>query len=346
MPIRPRGRDAGADQILGDGVEIVEAALPVLAQRRLVPGRPIFAAAADVGEDIGIARLDPEQAERAGAIGLLGEIGRRLRGAEAAIGVDERRHRPARAAPADQEIRNAGAVARGGEALLDGEVRGVELRRQALHEAGASGRGRPRGATAASASPSTVTSARSRRRRREGASVLLAGSVDRAARPAPVAAAAQREQPPGHVVQRLDPEHAVRRRRPPRSPGARSAPSPARARPAGRRRCRPANKRRASRSGSVRPPASSGLLSLTISRPSSTSWMLAVSGIGIGRSPWSVTSEVRLVQKVRPRPRKFQRRSPSVIAKGLSATSVRSASAMVCASASGVPRRQTLAIRP
>jgi hypothetical protein len=56
------GGDSGADQVLGDGVEIVEAALPLLAQRRLVPVGPIFAAAADVGEDIGIALLGPEQA--------------------------------------------------------------------------------------------------------------------------------------------------------------------------------------------------------------------------------------------------------------------------------------------
>src|SRR3546814_7425014 len=49
-------------------VQIVEAVLAFFAQRRLMPGGAIFATAADIGEDIGIAILDPEQAERPGAI--------------------------------------------------------------------------------------------------------------------------------------------------------------------------------------------------------------------------------------------------------------------------------------
>jgi hypothetical protein len=39
------GTHSGADQILGDGMKIVEAALPVPLQRGLMPGRAIFAAA-------------------------------------------------------------------------------------------------------------------------------------------------------------------------------------------------------------------------------------------------------------------------------------------------------------
>src|SRR3989344_6916110 len=48
------GADPGGAQILGDRVQVVEAVLALLAQRRLMPGGTIFAAAADVGEDIGI----------------------------------------------------------------------------------------------------------------------------------------------------------------------------------------------------------------------------------------------------------------------------------------------------
>ncbi len=120
MPILPLLGDSGADQILGDGVEVVEALLPVLAKHRLVPFGAIFAAAADVGEDIGIALLGPEHAERAGAVGLAGQVAGRLGGAEAAIGVDQGRHRPVDAFPADEEIGDSGAVLRGREALLDG----------------------------------------------------------------------------------------------------------------------------------------------------------------------------------------------------------------------------------
>src|SRR3546814_20428258 len=58
------GADAGLDEILGDGVEIVEAVLAFFAQRRLMPRGAIFAAPAAIGEDLGITVLDPEQAER------------------------------------------------------------------------------------------------------------------------------------------------------------------------------------------------------------------------------------------------------------------------------------------
>src|SRR3546814_3847730 len=87
-------------------VEIVEAALAVLQQSGLVPGRAIFAAATNIGEHIGIAFLDPEQAERASAIGLLGEVSRRLRGAETAIGMDQRGNRSFRSEEHTSELQS------------------------------------------------------------------------------------------------------------------------------------------------------------------------------------------------------------------------------------------------
>ncbi len=175
-----------------------------------MPAGAIFAAAANIGEDIGVARLDPEQAERAGAIGLAGEIGRRLRRAEAAIAVDQGGHRPGRAAPPDQEIWDPRPVARGGETLLDGESGGIELRRQALD-----GRRLPRRRHRVErgrsqhpfdADESEVGAGRHDMKR------AVAGQVDRGARPVARRAPAQREQPPRNVVQRLHPEHAFRRR--------------------------------------------------------------------------------------------------------------------------------------
>src|SRR4051794_20128627 len=114
-------------------MEIVEAVLPLLAQRSVVPARPIFTAAADVGEDIGIALLDPEQSKRPGAVRLAGQIAGRLRDAEPAISVDQRRHRAGGPPLADEEVRHPRTVLRGREALLDLVSAGVEPRRQALH---------------------------------------------------------------------------------------------------------------------------------------------------------------------------------------------------------------------
>ena len=324
MPIWPRGRDAGADQILGDGVEIVEAALPVLAQRRLVPGRAIFAAAADIGEHIGIAGLDPEQAERAGAIGLAGEIGRRLGGAEAAIGVDQRRHRPA-------SCRAAGPGNRGpacrrverGEALLDGDAGGVELRRQALDQADA----RPAAVTAWSEGGVSIAfdgdegeiGGRSAADM-EGA---VGGKIDRRAGPARRrrcgATANSRPETSSSALTQSTPSDG--RDLLDRLARA-SAPSPARARPA-----RPAAMS-ASEIEATSEPIGQGPAA-RFERPVQPDDQPAVehvlrcspsSGIGSGRRPpLGVTSEIRLVQKVRPRLTKFQRRSPSVTREGIEA---------------------------
>ena len=129
------GRHAGLDQILGHRSQIVERILALLAQRILMPGRAIFAAAPDIGEDIGIAIPDPEQAQRPGAIGFGGEVGRRLCRAEPAIGMDERRHRSLDALLARQEIGHLRPVLRRRKALLHHELAGVEARGQLLDRA-------------------------------------------------------------------------------------------------------------------------------------------------------------------------------------------------------------------
>ena len=115
------------DEVVGHRMEIVEAVLAFFAQRVLVPARPVFAAPADIGEDIGIAAFDPEQAQRPAAIGLGGEIFGSLRGAEPAIGMDQRGQRALGALGTDEVIGDLGAVLRGGEFLLDGELACVEL---------------------------------------------------------------------------------------------------------------------------------------------------------------------------------------------------------------------------
>ena len=190
-------------------MEIVEAALAVLAKRRFVPRRAIFAAAADIGEDIGIALLDPEQSERTGAIRLASEIAGSLREPETAISVDQRRNGSVHAFLSNQEIRNARSVLGRREALLDGKGAGVELGGKALHRGGC-----------------TARSDRIERWRRQHAldrgegEIAILGDLlemDRAvacqwhrlAGPAAVRAARQCEQFSRDVVERLHPQHAL-----------------------------------------------------------------------------------------------------------------------------------------
>ena len=52
-----------------------------------MPLGAILAAASDVGEDVGIALLYPEERERARTVGFVDEIARRLRNLEPAIGM-------------------------------------------------------------------------------------------------------------------------------------------------------------------------------------------------------------------------------------------------------------------
>src|SRR5690606_28613772 len=102
----------------------------LLAKRLLVPAGAIFAAAPDIGEDIGPAVLNPEQAKRSRPIGLAGEIGWRLGRSEAPIGMDEHAGRLRDALLSYQKIGNTGSILRHREMLVDGELRRIELRRK------------------------------------------------------------------------------------------------------------------------------------------------------------------------------------------------------------------------
>ena len=79
MP-RRRGRgDLAGEEILADGGEVVVDALAVGFEAGLVPGGAEFAAAADVGQHIDAAALQPELADDAGVARGLGDL-------EAAVG--------------------------------------------------------------------------------------------------------------------------------------------------------------------------------------------------------------------------------------------------------------------
>ena len=69
-------------------MEIIETVLPLFAQRVFMPAWPVFAAAPDIGEHIGIAAFNPEQPQRPASIGFRREVLGCLRRAEAAIGMD------------------------------------------------------------------------------------------------------------------------------------------------------------------------------------------------------------------------------------------------------------------
>ena len=62
--------DLAGDEILADGGEVVVDALAVGLQAGLVPGGAELAAAADVGQDVDAAALQPELAEDAGVVGV------------------------------------------------------------------------------------------------------------------------------------------------------------------------------------------------------------------------------------------------------------------------------------
>src|SRR6185369_15853644 len=116
--------DLGSDEVLRDRREIVVDQLAIHAEAGVMPLRPELAAAANVGEDVNAALLEPQLATSR-------RIGGRLRALKPAISVDERRivvierH----VAAIDDEIGDLGPVARGSLALIDGEARRIELRR-------------------------------------------------------------------------------------------------------------------------------------------------------------------------------------------------------------------------
>ena len=177
-----------------------------------MPAWPIFAAAAQIGEHIGIAFFDPEQAKRPGAIGLAGQISRGLRRLEPAIAVDQRRHRAFRGLVAHQEIGDARAVLRRGEALLHAELARVERRRQALHKLRLLGR-RDRVERWRRQHPLDGYEGEvGRPRRLHKLHGVVAGKRNRRRRPAAIRPALQRQQLAGDIVQHLHPQHRVGRR--------------------------------------------------------------------------------------------------------------------------------------
>ncbi len=117
------------DQVLGHGLEVVVAALLELLDGRLVPGRPVLAAAADVGDDPDAAVFVPGLADAARVAG-------RQRDLEAAVAVQQRRVLAIglRALGPDDEVGHLGAVPGRGELLLDAHARRVEEVRARLQQ--------------------------------------------------------------------------------------------------------------------------------------------------------------------------------------------------------------------
>src|SRR5665811_934932 len=74
-----RGCDATGDEILADGSKVVVDALAIDVQTGLMPGGPKFATAANVGQHIHVAWLEPKPAHG-------GRIARRFGNFESAIG--------------------------------------------------------------------------------------------------------------------------------------------------------------------------------------------------------------------------------------------------------------------
>ena len=103
----PGRRDLARDQVLGHRDEVLERLDAVLLQRRLVPARAELAAAADVGERVHAAALQPGRAARP-------RVARRLRDLEAAVAAEQGRARAVglEALRRDHEVRDLRAVLR------------------------------------------------------------------------------------------------------------------------------------------------------------------------------------------------------------------------------------------
>ena len=208
-PEAARRGDAARGQVARHGGEVLVAAHAAASRGRLMPARPVFAAAPDVRDRVGAAFLQPGRADDRVVAG-------QHRHLEPAIAGEQRR-RPtiaAHVAPRDQEIGHARPVGRGDEALLHLEAAGVEERGQRLQ--------RP-----CRAAPDRVAAkARRRQEVRGGQPVLVAllGIDGRRADGAERGQAGQRRaapraigEAPGldarlHVVERGDEDMRARRR--------------------------------------------------------------------------------------------------------------------------------------
>ncbi len=125
-----RGRcDLACDQILRHSREILVRLVPVGLERGLVPARTVLAAAADVGDRIHAALLQPALADATG-------VARRHRDLEAAVAIKQGRRLAVhgQGLRSDQEVGNPGAVLGGGEVLLHRVGRGIEERRVRLQD--------------------------------------------------------------------------------------------------------------------------------------------------------------------------------------------------------------------
>ena len=128
--------DLAVDHVARDRGEILVGLVPVLLQRRLVPARAVLAAAADVGDRVDAALLQP-------ALAHATRIAGRQRDLEAAVAVKQGRIAAVmgHVLRSNQEVRHAGAVLRGREMLLDRVLRRVEERRHGLERFGRGSRG-------------------------------------------------------------------------------------------------------------------------------------------------------------------------------------------------------------
>ncbi len=97
-----------------DGGEVVIDALAVGFEAGLVPGGAELAAAADVGEDVDAAVLEPELAEGAGVGGRVGDLEAAVCGEERGVGAVV-----LEVFAVDDEVGDLGAVFGGGVELLD-----------------------------------------------------------------------------------------------------------------------------------------------------------------------------------------------------------------------------------
>ena len=118
-------RPAVRDQLLGRGVEVVEDVLLVAEHPVAVPVLALLAAAAQVGDGVDAAGLDPGQDRRG--------VRRGQRDAEAAVAVQDGRTRPGRAASAGEmtNMRTSVPSFDGYVDLLGGDRRDVDRRRAA-----------------------------------------------------------------------------------------------------------------------------------------------------------------------------------------------------------------------
>ena len=125
--------DAACGEVAGDGSEVFVGFVAVLFERRLVPTRPVFAAATDVGDDVHAAAAAGGFARQPGFADAAAVAGGE-RDFKTAVAVEQGRvfavgfevFRP------DDEVGDARAVGAGGEVLFDGEVACVEVGGQAF----------------------------------------------------------------------------------------------------------------------------------------------------------------------------------------------------------------------